>query len=64
MRRERLGELVVLTKKLNNKRLPPQEMEKLGRDEVWFEEGEGQMRWLYVPEIEQRVEKWVKGKME
>ncbi|KAF3802534.1 FAD-dependent monooxygenase paxM [Colletotrichum gloeosporioides] len=64
MRRERLGELVVLTKKLNNKRLPPQEMEKLGRDEVWFEEGEGQMRWLYVPEIEQRVEEWVKGKME
>ncbi|WYZ36793.1 hypothetical protein EsH8_II_000299 [Colletotrichum jinshuiense] len=63
LRRERLGELVVLTKKLNNKRLPSEEMAKLPKEEVWFEEGDGQMKWLYVPEIEQRVEEWVKGQL-
>ncbi|KAL2880439.1 hypothetical protein SGCOL_004159 [Colletotrichum sp. CLE4] len=64
IRRERLGRLVGLTKMLNNKRLPSDEMAKLPKEEVWFEEGEGQMRWLYVPEIEKRVEEWVKGKMQ
>ncbi|GKT47218.1 FAD-dependent urate hydroxylase [Colletotrichum spaethianum] len=62
IRRERLGALVVLTKMLNNKRLPSDKMAELPREEVWFEEGEGQMKWLYVPEIEDRIEEWVKGK--
>ncbi|KAF9878902.1 kynurenine 3-monooxygenase [Colletotrichum karsti] len=64
IRRERLRDLVVLTKQLNNKRLPSHEMEKLPKEEVWFEKGEGQMKWLYVPEIENKVEEWVKGKLE
>ncbi|TEA21001.1 FAD-dependent urate hydroxylase [Colletotrichum sidae] len=64
MRRERLRDLVVLTKKLNNKRLPSQEMAKLPKEEVWFEESEGQMKWLYVPEIENKVDEWVQGKLE
>ncbi|OHE93253.1 kynurenine 3-monooxygenase [Colletotrichum orchidophilum] len=63
IRRERLGKLVGLTKMLNNKRLPSEEMAKLPREEIWFEEGEGQMRWLYVPQIEERVEEWVKEKL-
>ncbi|OLN87168.1 putative oxidoreductase YetM [Colletotrichum chlorophyti] len=62
MRTERLRDLVVLTKKLNNKRLPSEEMAKLPKEEVWFEEGEGQMRWLYEPEIEARIEEWVRDK--
>ncbi|KAF6831363.1 kynurenine 3-monooxygenase [Colletotrichum plurivorum] len=63
IRRERLGGLVVLTKQLNNKRLPSQEMAKLPREEIWFEEGEGQMRWLYVPEVEKKVEEWFKEQL-
>ncbi|KAK1477539.1 kynurenine 3-monooxygenase [Colletotrichum cuscutae] len=64
IRRDRLGRLVGLTKMLNNKRLPSDEMAKLPREEVWFEEGEGQMKWLYVPEIEKQVEEWVKDKLQ
>ncbi|KAK2013798.1 putative salicylate hydroxylase [Colletotrichum eremochloae] len=62
MRRERLGELVVLTKMLNNKRLPSDKLAALPREEVWYEEGEGQMEWLYMPKIEDRIEEWVKEK--
>ncbi|KZL63740.1 kynurenine 3-monooxygenase [Colletotrichum tofieldiae] len=62
IRRERLGELVVLTRMLNNKRLPSDKMAELPREEVWFEKGEGQMMWLYVPKIESRIEEWVKEK--
>ncbi|GKT87334.1 kynurenine 3-monooxygenase [Colletotrichum tofieldiae] len=39
IRRERLGELVVLTRMLNNKRLPSDKMAELPREEVWFEKG-------------------------
>ncbi|KAF6805601.1 kynurenine 3-monooxygenase [Colletotrichum sojae] len=63
IRRERLGGLVVLTKQLNNKRLPSQEMAKLPREEIWFEEGEEQMNWLYVPEVEKKVESWFKEQL-
>ncbi|KZL86652.1 kynurenine 3-monooxygenase [Colletotrichum incanum] len=62
IRRERLGELVVLTKMLNNKRLPSDRMAELPREDIWFEEGKGQMMWLYVPKIESRIEEWVKEK--
>ncbi|KAK1959672.1 kynurenine 3-monooxygenase [Colletotrichum sublineola] len=62
MRRERLGELVVLTKMLNNKRLPSDKLAALPREEVWCEEGERQMEWLYMPKIEDRIEEWVKEK--
>ncbi|WQF82021.1 Putative FAD-binding domain, FAD/NAD(P)-binding domain superfamily [Colletotrichum destructivum] len=62
IRRERLAELVVLTQMLNNKRLPSDKMAALPREEVWFEESEDQMKWLYVSEIEDRIEAWVKEK--
>ncbi|KAK2047558.1 hypothetical protein LZ31DRAFT_628980 [Colletotrichum somersetense] len=59
IRRERLGELVVLTKMLNNKRLPSDKLAELPREEVWYEEGEGQMNWLYMPKIEDQIEEWL-----
>ncbi|KAL0941282.1 kynurenine 3-monooxygenase [Colletotrichum truncatum] len=64
IRKERLRDLVVLTKKLNNKRMPSHEMAKLPKEELWVDEGEGQMKWLYVPEIEKKVEDWIQERLQ
>ncbi|KAK2027404.1 hypothetical protein LX32DRAFT_640882 [Colletotrichum zoysiae] len=47
---------------LNNKRLPSDKLAGLPREEVWYEEGEGQMNWLYIPKIEDQIEEWVNEK--
>ncbi|KAI8630532.1 kynurenine 3-monooxygenase [Xylariaceae sp. FL1651] len=61
MRQNRIDDLLVLTKQLNNKRLPLEEQKLLGKDDVWVDqsaENPDQMAWLYVPKIEETVKRW------
>ena len=66
-RQERVDAVMDLTKKMNNKRLPRDVMEKLKEDDVWDEKKEGngaeEMRWLYLPKIDEVVSEWV-GRMQ
>jgi len=61
-RQERVDGVLELTRKMNNKRLPKEEREKLGEGQVWDEKKGGgvgeEMRWLYLPGIEEVVEGW------
>ncbi|KAI1120266.1 kynurenine 3-monooxygenase [Nemania abortiva] len=66
MRQDRINDLLVLTKQLNNKRLPLEKQKLLGKGEVWVDEsGENpdQMGWLYTPNIEDKVKAWADGKL-
>jgi 2-polyprenyl-6-methoxyphenol hydroxylase-like FAD-dependent oxidoreductase len=62
-RQDRIGDLLTLTKQLNNKRLPLEKQKLLATDEVWVDESAKnptQMAWLYVPKIEETVKVWAK----
>ncbi|GAP84986.1 putative kynurenine 3-monooxygenase protein [Rosellinia necatrix] len=66
MRQDRIDDLIVLTKQLNNKRLPLEKQKLLGKGEVWVDESAenpDQMAWLYTPNIEDKVKTWADGKL-
>ena len=70
-RQKRVDAVLELTIKMNNKRLPKEAREQLRDEEVWDEKrGEGEaeeMRWLYLPRIDEVVREWIrrrKGKHE
>lgn len=56
-RKERVDRILDLTRKMNNKRLPLEEQQKLGEGEVWSgrEEDPQQMAWLYGVNMEEVV---------
>lgn len=65
-RQARMDDLLELTRRLNNKRLPLEKQALLGKDDLWFDESAmdpKQMAWLYLPQIEEKVDAWVKEKL-
>lgn len=61
MRQDRIDRLVVLTRQLNNKRLPLEKQKLLPKGDVWVDESAEnprQMAWLFVPNIEEMVNSW------
>ena len=62
-RQERVDGILDLTKAMNNKRLPPAEQQRLPKGDVWSGRVEDteQMGWLYRPDLEDVVVKWVEG---
>lgn len=62
-RQERVDRILDLTKAMNNKRLPLAEQQKLSKGDVWSGKVEDteQMGWLYGPNLEEVVMKWVEG---
>ncbi|KAI1111822.1 FAD dependent oxidoreductase [Nemania sp. NC0429] len=62
IRQDRIDDLLVLTKQLNNKRLPLEKQALLDKNDLWFDESAenpAQMAWLYTPKIEETVKAWV-----
>ena len=59
MRVERIERLLDLSRRLNNMRLPVEEQNKLGKEDLWESGGGEGMRWLYEPGIEDKVMGWV-----
>ncbi|KAI1825839.1 kynurenine 3-monooxygenase [Xylaria intraflava] len=65
MRQDRIDALLVLTKQLNNKRLPLEKQKLLAKGEVWVDESAenpDQMAWLYTPKIEDKIKAWAEEK--
>ncbi|TRX89338.1 hypothetical protein FHL15_009775 [Xylaria flabelliformis] len=63
MRQDRINDLLVLTKQLNNKRLPLEKQKLLAKGDLWVDESAenpNQMAWLYVPKTEEMVKIWVR----
>ena len=60
-RQERVDRVIALTQQLNNTRLPAAEREKLGQGEIWRSGDEGELEWLYVPRIEERLDAWIEA---
>ncbi|KAI0533624.1 FAD dependent oxidoreductase [Xylaria digitata] len=63
MRQDRIDDLLVLTKQLNNKRLPLEKQNLLAKDDLWADESAtnpSQMAWLYTPKIDEAVNAWVR----
>ncbi|KAI0521293.1 FAD dependent oxidoreductase [Xylaria bambusicola] len=61
MRQDRIDDLLVLTRQLNNKRLPPEKQALLPKEDLWFDESAtnpNQMSWLYAPKIEEAIKSW------
>ncbi|KAI1367881.1 FAD dependent oxidoreductase [Xylaria arbuscula] len=61
MRQDRIDDLLVLTKQLNNKRLPLDKQKLLPKEDLWFDQSEknpNQMAWLYAPRIEEAIKCW------
>lgn len=61
MRQDRIDDLIVLTKQLNNKRLPLEKQKLLPEEDLWFDESAknpNQMAWLYAPKIEELIGLW------
>jgi 2-polyprenyl-6-methoxyphenol hydroxylase-like FAD-dependent oxidoreductase len=61
MRQDRIDDLLLLTKQLNNKRLPLEKQKLLSEGEVWRDESvenPSQMAWLYVPDTEEAIKVW------
>lgn len=66
LRQERMDDLLELTRRLNNKRLPMEKQVLLGKDDLWSDESATntkQMAWLYLPQIEEKVDAWVREKL-
>ncbi len=63
-RQERVERIRDLTRKMNNKRLPLQEQQRLPRGEVWRGrvEDAGEMGWLYGADLEDVVREWGEGR--
>lgn len=55
-RHERIEQILDLTKKLNNRRLPTKQLEKLSTEEWSFDGSEEGQRWLFDPKIEEHVD--------
>jgi hypothetical protein len=65
-RQNRLNDLLDLTKRLNNKRMPLEKQATLSKDDLWFDESQenpNQMAWLYVPKIEEKIQAWIDEKL-
>ena len=63
-RQQRIDKVLELTKQMNAKRMPPAEQAKLPPGTIWSDEsatrGEGgQLRWLYEPDLDEDVAKWL-----
>lgn len=59
-----IDKVLELTQQMNAKRLPPAEQAKLPPGAIWKDEsatrGEGgQLRWLYEPDLDEDVAKWI-----
>ncbi|KAI1198031.1 FAD dependent oxidoreductase [Nemania serpens] len=66
IRQDRIDDLLVLTKQLNNKRLPLEKQASLAKDDLWVDESAEnptQMAWLYTPRIEETVDAWVEERL-
>lgn len=61
LRQERVDKILDLTQKMNNKRLPAAEQEKLAKDAIWGESGDPreELRWLYQPDFNGTVSTWI-----
>ncbi|KAG9229120.1 hypothetical protein BJ875DRAFT_489218 [Amylocarpus encephaloides] len=55
-RRERVGKVVLLTSKLNNRRLPEAAKAKLSEADFYVEEGKEGQRWLFDPKIKESID--------
>jgi 2-polyprenyl-6-methoxyphenol hydroxylase-like FAD-dependent oxidoreductase len=53
---ERVKKVLDLTRKLNNGRLPAEELKKLAKEDLYIEEGREGQRWLFDPKIEESIE--------
>ena len=53
MRQNRIEDVIALTKKLNNTRLPEKERAKLGEDALWTSGRDGDHGWLYNARMEE-----------
>ncbi|KAJ8133453.1 hypothetical protein O1611_g164 [Lasiodiplodia mahajangana] len=65
IRQDRIDDLLLLTKQLNNKRLPLEKQRLLPEGVVWVDESAenpSQMAWLYNPKIEDTISDWVKAR--
>ncbi|EPE30903.1 FAD/NAD(P)-binding protein [Glarea lozoyensis ATCC 20868] len=60
-RMERVKRILELTRKLNNRRLPAEELNKLSKEDLYVEEGKEGQGWLFDPKIEEAVEKLIAG---
>lgn len=63
-RQARIDKVLELTQQINAKRLPPAEQAKLPPGAIWKDEsatrgGGGQLRWLYEPDLDEDVAKWI-----
>ncbi|PGH02629.1 hypothetical protein GX51_04512 [Blastomyces parvus] len=63
-RQRRIDKVLDLTQQMNAKRLPPAEQAKLPPGAIWTDDsatrGEGgQLRWLYEPDLDEDVAKWL-----
>jgi 2-polyprenyl-6-methoxyphenol hydroxylase-like FAD-dependent oxidoreductase len=61
IREDRVRKLLDLTVKLNNMRTGADEQKKLRKDQLWESGGDGEnLRWLYVPELDEKIDAWIK----
>ncbi|KAM0820269.1 putative Salicylate hydroxylase [Seiridium cardinale] len=66
MRQDRVDELLELTKKLNNKRLPLEKQQLLDKEDIWEDkstEDPRQMAWLYVPRTDEQIQAWAEEEL-
>lgn len=59
-RHERIAKILDLTKKLNNRRLPTEQLAKLSTEEWSFDGSEEGQRWLFDPKIEKHVDSLIR----
>lgn len=63
MRQDRMEKLLDMTRRLNNMRLPIEQQKKLAKEDLWESGGSGEgVKWLFCPDIEAKVDEWIKGK--
>ncbi|KLJ12372.1 hypothetical protein EMPG_09537 [Blastomyces silverae] len=63
-RQRRIDKILELTQQMNAKRLPPAEQAKLPPSAIWTDDSAtsgagGQLRWLYEPDLDEDVAKWL-----
>lgn len=67
MRQARIDDLLLLTKQLNNKRLPMTQQALLSPDDIWtnqLDKNPAQMDWLYQPKLVEPIDAWVAEALE
>ncbi|MCJ1447465.1 MAG: hypothetical protein MMC23_007976 [Stictis urceolatum] len=60
VRQTRVDQVLDLTARLNNARLPKEEREKLPQDKLWASDGGEDLGWLYNHRIEEEVLEWAR----